>query len=167
MTDHPAEPTLLDKVDELTRSVDRATLAVERETKVREAETAALRLKLFTARRAVRIAVATMILGFVGTAVVIWVIRQEANRREQDRTDAAVVSCLNANESRQAIEARMEDLVVQLGSVNAPSDPTAAAVRQQLIDGFLDQFRATMPAALKARDCSPQAATSPTLVGQR
>lgn len=157
MTDHPAEPTLLDKVDELTRSVDRVTVAFE-------AETEALRLKFFTARRAFRIAVAAMILGFVGTVSLIWVVRREVERRETDRTAAAVVSCLNANESRQAIEDRMEQLVTQLGNTNPPTDPAAKAVRDQVIDKFIADFRAAMPVALRPRDCSPQAATSPTLV---
>jgi hypothetical protein len=160
----PVEPNLLDRVAELTSSVDRATAAVDRETAVRQAETEALRLKLFTARRAVRIAVTAMIVGFVATAVLIWVVRQDANHRESDRTAAAVVSCKNANESRQAIEDRMEQLVTQLGNTNAPADPTAAAVRQQLVDQFLVQFRASMPQALKARDCSPQAAVNPAPV---
>lgn len=164
MTDVPTEPNLLDRVAELTSSVDRATAAVDRETAVRQAETEALRLKLFTARRAVRIAVTAMVVGFVGTAILIWVVRQDANHRESDRTAAAVVSCRNANESRQAIEDRMEQLVTQLGNTNAPSDPTAKAVRDQVIAKFLDDFRASMPAALKARDCSPQAAVSPAPV---
>ncbi len=93
MTD-PVEPNLLDRVAELTSSVDRATAAttaVQRETAVRQAETEALRLKLFTARRAVRIAVTAMVVGFVATAALIWVVRREATRREADRTDAAVV----------------------------------------------------------------------------
>lgn len=164
MTDHPAEPTLFDKVDELTAAAERLTDAVERETSVREAETAALRLKLFTARRAIRIAVATMVFGFIATLGLFALGWHWVDEYRHDQAASAVVSCRNANESRQAIEDRMEQLVAQLGAVNTPSDPTAAAVRQQLIDKFLADFRASMPPALKARDCSPQAATSPTLV---
>jgi type II secretory pathway pseudopilin PulG len=163
----PSEPTLLDQVGRLTVAVDRATDAVETETRVRVAETEALRLKFFTARRAMRLTVAAMIVGFLVNLGLLALINWQGDQRERERTSSAVVSCLNANESRASINQRFEQLITQLGAANAPSDPTAAAARQQLIGRFLAEFQASTPAALQPRDCSPEAATSPTLVEKR
>lgn len=167
MTVTPPEPTLTEQVGRLTVAVDRATHAVETETAARVAETEALRLKFFTARRAMRVAVCALVVGFLVNLGLLALIRWQADQRERERTDSAVVSCRNANESRQAIEDRFVQLIAQLGAANAPTDPTAAAVRQQFIDQFVAEFRASTPPALRPRDCSPAAATSPTLVEQR
>lgn len=105
-----------------------------------------------------------------GVALVILVVLllglkwRDDRQKDEARDDAAVTSCLNANESRKAIVSMFEQLIAQLGSLNTPSDPVAAELRRQAIASFNAEFVANVPPAMRPRDCSERAATSPTLV---
>lgn len=157
MTD-PAEQTLPGKVDLLTTAVDRATTAVERETAARH--------------RSMRLTVAAMTLGFLVFAALIWVVRQDANHRESDRTAAAVVSCRNANASRTALEQRIENfggLFIQaLSEVSPVTTDDAAKQRQQVVEAITanvtKKMQDSVPPELQQRDCSPKAAVNPAPV---
>lgn len=160
----PPEIELGDRVDNLAASVDRLRNAHEENTReLRTKQAKSDRALTATRRQGVALAVVSVVGFLVVGSLIAW-LRQDSLRRSDARDAAAVVSCLNANESRAAIELRFEQMIDQLGSLNAPSDPVAAAVRKQLIDQFITNFRAAMPAALQARDCSERAATQPTLV---
>lgn len=152
MTDQD-EPVTAKQVDAIGRKLD----------DVKEA----MQLKYFTARRAMRRSWLALGLAVVAVAAGLIVQWHETNQRDADRTAGAVVACKNANESRAAIEGRFEQLIAQLGNFNPPTDEAARALRQQFVDRFTADFRATLPAALAPRDCSPQAATQPTLVEKR
>lgn len=166
------------RVDNLAESVDNLRDAVYDEKEAREENTRVLLDKQSmsdramqatqqqarrTRRQGIALAVVSVVAFLVVGGLIAW-LRQDANRRSEARDAALVVGCLNANESRAAIELRFEQMIIQLGSLNTPSDPAAVEARRQLIDGFVAEFRQSMPAALQPRDCSERAATQPTLV---
>lgn len=160
----PPEIELGARVDKLAASVNGLREAHEENTaELRTKQAKSDRALRATRRQGIVLAVVSVV-GFVVLVGLIGWLRQDAIRRNNDRDAALIISCLNDNESRSAIEQRFEQMIAQLGSFNAPADPVAAAARQQLIDRFVAEFRESMPAALQARDCSERAATQPTLV---
>lgn len=153
-------------------------MAVDREAEARVREQELLANKQLTAARAIELAeqsirrnrwlaiggVMALAVGVLVVLSLVLRVQHEVDTREEQRRDAAVVSCLNANQSRAAIEERFEQFTTLLGNVNAPTDPTAKAARDAFIAQFIDQLRASVPPSLQPRDCSPEAATQPTLV---
>jgi hypothetical protein len=153
------------RVDRAADSLDRVRDSIDREAEVRGREVEALRLKYETARRARRrstVALALAVLAIAAGLVVKW--RQD-NADDRERVEAAVVACNNANLSRQAIQDEFDVFITLLGAAGTPpTTPEAVDARRQLIDKFRQDFRNNTPQALRPRDCSPEAVTTPTLV---
>jgi hypothetical protein len=100
--------------------------------------------------------------------------KQEADAREQLRVDLAVAACLNGNASRAGVvegDLNIGDATAAaLGAVTARPDMTAeenqrrADLIAQLKVQTRELYMAGLSPALAARDCSPQAVSSPTTV---
>jgi hypothetical protein len=157
-------------VDALRASVDRLQVSVDDERAAREAETATLARKQVTAARAIRrsnVAIGAVVVILVCGLLAQWgqsqSLRHEVDRREAERSRAAVVSCQNANITRQAIEDRFQSFIDVLVAVS-PKPPTAEGQMAQ--DGRVAtlraEFAARRPESLGPRDCSPAAVNTPT-----
>jgi hypothetical protein len=166
MTDPAAGPAdLAALVNKATESLDRVRDSIDREAEVREREVEALRLKYETARRARRRSNAAIAIAIVVLALAL-VAKYRADRAD-DRAQvrAAVIACNNANLSRQAIQDEFDVFITALTTAGAqPTTVEATVARQAMIDKFRADFRANTPAALRPRDCSEEAVTSPTVL---
>ncbi len=166
------DDALRQSVDDLRGSVDTLGGKVDAERDARVAETATLQRKQLTAARALRkskwtfrLVVAVLFLGLLGQWEQNRNLRDEVNRREGDRVHAAVVSCQNANVTRQAIEDRFTSFIDVLVAVS-PTPPTAEAeaTRKATVEKLRAEFAARRPESLGPRDCSVQAVTAPTTI---
>jgi hypothetical protein len=176
----------LDRIDGSLGQV-RESIYSERDARLVEAE--ALRLKFYTARRAVRrskwaavFAGAAAVLAIGASVVAIVAVFQlkhateeraaDAVRAEQDRVNGLVVNCVNANAARVARAARDEQigatLLDALAAILPSSSPEAAEQRRQTIAAVKDSnaqlLRDSLPPELRVRDCSVEAVTNPTLI---
>jgi hypothetical protein len=173
--DRTVEPTLLDKVDELSRKLDEIRAAVDREADSRVAEAEALRLKFYTARRSVHLSLVALIL-VVALVVVLVAVRWRDDRsQDQARTDLLVAACLNTNAARQASQARIEQAGGLLLDALVEITPAASQAEKDRVNvliaqveaSYVAKMRETWPVELRPRDCSEGAVTSPTVVGQQ
>lgn len=173
--DKPADPfavverltsiteSLRDSVVEESRVRAEETAAAREETAAARAEIASNRLTIRYAYAAIALAVLVGLLGFGKN----W---YDQRQHEEERVKAAVVTCLNANVTRQAIDDRANEKIIALinglTDVGQPAttDEVTAARRQfvnQLVANFL---KAPQAAALAPRDCSPKAAVKPATI---
>lgn len=173
MIDPTVEPTLIDKVDELSHKLDQAIDAVDRETQSRIREAEALRLKFFTARRAMFMAAGAVTI-VVALVLVLFVARWVDDRHQEEaRVDLLVASCVNTNKARVANQARFEQagalLFDALAEINPPASPEDAARIRGLLDKvtgiYVQKLRDTTPVEAQQRNCSEEAVTTPTIVG--
>lgn len=173
MIDPTVEPTLIDKVDELSHKLDQAIAAVDRETQSRIREAEALRLKFFTARRSWRLSLATVGL-LVALVLVLIGVGWVSDRHQEERTvNLLVAACVNTNKARAANQARFEQagglLFAALAELNPPADPAAAERIRGLLDKatglYVQKMRDTIPVEAQQRNCSEEAVTTPTIVG--
>jgi hypothetical protein len=173
MTDDAASAEALgERIYRATESLDLVRDSIDREAEVRAREVEALELKYFTAQRAInrarrssRIAAVALALAVIAIAAGLIVKWQQDEADERDRIAAEVVACNNANLSRQAIQDEFDVFITLLGAAGTPpATPEAAEARRQLIEKFRQDFRNNTPQALRPRDCSVEAVTSPTLV---
>lgn len=182
MTD--AEAALGERVDRATEALVRVRESIDNEAAVREQEVAALSLKFVTAAEAAETAAVAAAAAnravaksrrtnrWVAVAILLVLLAVAAGLVNKYRTDhaddhervrQAVVTCNNANLSRAAILDQFDVFITLLGQAgNPPPTPEAAAARQALIDKFRQNFHDGTPQALKPRDCSEKAVTSPT-----
>lgn len=141
---------------------EREIAAHERETAAHEREIDVLRLKYYTARRAIRLVIIFGIVGFLIICGVLIRQKQQADQRQQDRIDQLVASCLNSNATKQAIVQTFDVYTVTLGNISPSATPEDAANKQRLIEKLRTDFRAAVPPELASLDCNPKTITTPT-----
>ena len=133
-----------------------------------------LRLKFYTARKSIRLSIGVAAVGAaVNLALVAWVWHWVSDYRAHQQANT-VISCLNMNASRQALERRLEQMGETLVDVFSNAQPAttdnAARLRAEIVArvkaDLTAGLRGSVPPELGQRDCSPDAVTSPTLVGR-
>lgn len=168
------EPVTAQQVDAIGRKLDDVIVAVDRETDARLAEAEAMRLKYFTARRAMRrswLAVAVAVVAVAAGLILQW---HDQREREDRQVRAAIVTCQGTNAARAALEERIEssggvfaDSLNAVAPIQPGQEEQRAALIQQLKDRYVQRMRDTVPPELGPKDCTERGVTAPTLAERR
>lgn len=166
----PLDEGLFDRLDSIALALGGLQGAVDEERDVRAYEASVLESKFTTAKRARRrsnlaivIALGAVVLGFVAQTYQVNRLRDAQDSQERDRIEILVAQCVNGNASRAAIEDRFHRYTEVLAAAGIPDTmPDAIARREALAAAVRNNFDATLPPQLAARDCSRDAVTTPT-----